>query len=339
MKLSKKIFIAAAITILLVFQLIFLYFIKYNNQLLSISDISLSNIGNIFNLVTFSLLIIGIIIYSFQKNNKLLVRKILFFILVSTLFLFGAYFSTVTTMPFEQIYFLGQHGNKLFTGLLFILYLTIFLIFVSYIWLSIFGRNKFLILQSLIISILVLLAVILFAFYYVSVSDPKIDNEKILESKDNIAVVLGAAVWSKNKPSPILAARVEKSIELLENNLVGRIKLTGSNAPGELSEAEVAYNYAISLNADSTKMSIENKTTSTNEQIIFIRENLLSQENVNQVIVISDDFHLVRIDEISRFNNIKIYAVSSDLKLSFENDIYNRLRESIGLFFFWFFAI
>lgn len=339
MKSSKKILISAVISIILVLQLIFLYFVKYNNQHLTLSDFNLSNIGNVLNLSATVILIAGILIFSAQRKNKLNIKVLVVFSLLSSLLVFGAFLSTVLSLPFQKVYFLGQQGNKLFTGSLFVLYLITTLMLISIIWLSVFGVNSFLFLRAFVLCGVILFMLILFAFYYVSVSDPKIDNEKITENKKNIAVVLGAAVWSKNKPSPILAARVDKSLQLLENGLVGKIQLTGSNAPGELTEAEVAYNYAISKNSDSTKLIIENKTTSTNEQIIFIRENLLSKENINQVIVVSDNFHLVRIDEISRFNNIKIYAVPSDLKLSFETDIYNRLRESIGLFFFWFFAI
>ncbi|MFN3478156.1 MAG: FAD-dependent oxidoreductase, partial [bacterium] len=66
-------------------------------------------------------------------------------------------------------------------------------------------------------------------------------------------VVLGAAVWSDNKPSPILAARVDKAIDLMKNFNVEKVYFTGSNAPGELSEAEVALNYLKSKNISADK--------------------------------------------------------------------------------------
>jgi vancomycin permeability regulator SanA len=65
----------------------------------------------------------------------------------------------------------------------------------------------------------------------------------------------------------------------------------------------------------------------------------MPQETVNKIIIVSDKYHLVRIEEISKFNNLNISAVPSDLRLSVESDMYYRLRESIGLLFFWFFAI
>ena len=56
------------------------------------------------------------------------------------------------------------------------------------------------------------------------------------KSKKNIAVVLGAAVWSGNIPSPTLSSRVDKALELLEQGFVGKIVFTGGKAPGELPE-------------------------------------------------------------------------------------------------------
>lgn len=339
MKNSNKKIISAVLIIILSSQLIFLYYIKYNNQGLSLAEFNLFNIGNLFNLITVLIIIIGLIVYAFQKKSSQHFSRTIIFTALLTIIIASAYYSTLITLPFQKIYLFGQHGNKIFIGLLFIMYLFSLLTFASFIWLSVFGRNSLIVIRSLLNSFLILFLIILFAFYYVSVSDPQIDNEKLFPDANNIAVVLGAAVWSHNQPSPILMARVEKALQLLDSSLVGRIHFTGSNAPGELSEAEVAYNFAISRNADISKFSIEKKTTSTNEQIQFIRKELLTKKNISEVIIVSDEFHLVRIEEISKFNNIKIYAVQSDLRLSIESDLYNRLRESIGLIFFWFFAI
>lgn len=339
MKSFSKILICAALIIVFAAQLFFLFKIKYNNQSLSLSDFNLYNIGNLLNLIVIVVLIIGIAVYSLQKRNKISVSRVMTFTAIITILLAAAYYSTTINLPFQKFYYLGQFGNKLFIGLLFFLYLYLLIAFSSYIWLSVFGRNTMLILRSLLNSILILFILLLFAFYHVNVSDPQIDNEILDPDEKNIAVVLGAAVWSNNQPSPILAARVDKAIQLLDSGIVGRIQFTGSNAPGEISEAEAAYYYALTRGGDSSKLLIESKTTSTYEQIQFIRKKLMPKETINNVIIVSDNFHLVRIEECSKFNNIRIYAVASDLKLNFEKEIYNRLRESIGVLFFWFFAI
>ena len=43
--------------------------------------------------------------------------------------------------------------------------------------------------------------------------------------KPSIAVVLGAAVWSDNKPSPSLAFRVEKAAELFNDGIVNNTNI------------------------------------------------------------------------------------------------------------------
>lgn len=339
MKKASKIIISAILIIVLIFQLAFLYYVKYKNQGLLLSEFSLLNIGNLFNLITILVIIFGLIVHAFLRSNGKKLTWASLFTSILTIILSAAYYSTLISLPFQKIYLLGQNGNKLFIGLLFIVYLLASFLFASYIWLIIFGRNSLILIRSLLNSTIVIFLLILFAFYYVSVADPQIDNDKLIGNEDNVAVVLGAAVWSQNQPSPILAARVEKALQLMDSSMVGKIYFTGSNAPGELSEAEVAYNYALELQADSSKLLFEKNTISTNEQIHYIRKKLLPKKNISDVIIISDEFHLVRIEEISKFNNIKIYAVPSDLNLSFESGLYNRLRESIGLIFFWFFAI
>ena len=339
MKKKNKIIFSFLVIVILLLQLVFLIYVKYTNQQLAVSDFNFLTIGNIFNFFTFLIIILGITILSFQKKNTVSITKIILFTAILTFLIAAAYYSTRIQLPFSTIYFLGQNGNKLFVGLLFALYLFTSFIFASLIWFGVMQNRSLILLRSMMSSVLIIFMIVLFAFYYVSVSDPKIDDEIFSKDENNLAVVLGAAVWSNNQPSPTLSSRVDKALQLLDSSLVGRIQLTGSNAPGELSEAEVAFRYAVSKSADSSKFLIEKKTTTTNEQIQFIRQNLMPKETVNKIIIVSDKYHLVRIEEISKFNNLNISAIPSDLSLSVESDMYYRLRESIGLLFFWFFAI
>lgn len=339
MSRPNNILIAGILSFVIISHLVFIYFIKYSNQNLSLTDFNLSGIGNLLNFIVTIVLISGLMISSLKKNSENQNSANILFTTVASIILAISYFSINAQMPFDNIYLFRQHGNRLLTGLMFILYLFTIFIFLSYVWLSIFNRRSFIFIRSILSSVLLIFGLTGFTFYYVTVSDPQIDNEQLKKNRHNVAVVLGAAVWSDNKPSPVLAARVDKALELLNSNFVNKIHFTGSNAPGEISEAEAAYKYAISKNADLKRLFIETETTSTNEQIHFIKRELLPNDDIDDVIIVSDKFHLVRIEEISRFNNIKIYAAQSDLKLGFETDIYNRLRESVGLIFFWIFAI
>jgi len=160
------------------------------------------------------------------------------------------------------------------------------------------------------------------------------------KSKKNIAVVLGAAVWSGNIPSPTLSSRVDKALDLLENGFVGEIVFTGGKAPGELPESEVAYEYARARGVDTSKVIIESSTSSTADQIRWIQNNLLAENDLfEDIILISDAYHLPRAIEISKFYKLDIKVAESVHKQDFKDKITNKIRESIALFNFWNFAL
>jgi len=162
---------------------------------------------------------------------------------------------------------------------------------------------------------------------------------ELTKSDKNIAVVLGAAVWSDNQPSPSLSGRVDRAIELNDSAFVGKILLTGGNAPGEMSESQVAYEYAKSKGVDTSIVKYESLTTSTIEQVSYIRSNLIYNEDFYDVIVVSGPYHLIRVLEISNFYNIDIKVSPSKGDSEDENKMYKQLRESIALFVFWSFAL
>ncbi len=328
---SEIIIIAA-----LIVQLIFIIYIKYDNQSLSLSNFDLSLTGNILTLIFYTFLIFEVV-FLFRKNRIQTIKT--FIVLFSSyLFLGLGYYSNHVQMPFNKYYFFGQYGNKLFTGLCFTIYLFTLIYFAFSLIYSktkpkIFSGKAFLSAKFLMIVFLLL------AKLFILLNENKLKGKSINPNEKNILIVLGAAVWSDNKPSPILAARVRKAAEISRNNFIDKIYFTGGNAPGERSEAEVAYEYFKGLNPIFEQVELETKTSSTNAQIQFIKNFILPKYTGYEIIVISDSFHLVRIREISNFHQIKIKTVASDFPLNIGENVYNRLRESLALIVFWLFSI
>ena len=139
-------------------------------------------------------------------------------------------------------------------------------------WINIIGGKELVFLNASVNAFIIMILLFFFAFIYLS---RNLSPDHTTNSTKNVAVVLGAAVWSKNVPSPSLAARVDKAARLLKSGMAKNIQLTGSNAPGELSEAEVAYKRLKEKNIDTTAIWVEKKTTSTNEQVRFIKRELI----------------------------------------------------------------
>jgi vancomycin permeability regulator SanA len=151
------------------------------------------------------------------------------------------------------------------------------------------------------------------------------------------AVILGAAVYRGNKPSPVLRERINKGYDLLKEGTVQFLVLTGGNAPNELPEAEVARRELLKRGVDPTRIVMETHTSSTVQQVIYIRDQL-SKQGWSSFLIVSDQFHLKRVLEICDFNDINAQGVSSESPLGPQNLAIYHLRESVALILYWMFG-
>jgi len=336
---SKSTAYIFVITVLLLLHILFLFYIKYSNQNLSLAGFKLGCSGNIISFIIFLMITIGL--YRISKNQfKLLSKKTVSWFIISIYFLLiFSFLISQIRLPLRSVYILNQPGDKIIVAISFMFYQLIVFLFLSAVWTTTISKSKYKFTRSMIGAIIIYAFFFVFAAIFIEQNSLS-DKEHVLNKKTgNIAVVLGAAVWSTNKPSPTLAARVDKSIELYRKKFVSRIIFTGSNAPGELSEAAVAYNYAKQMGVRPDFIEVEENTTSTNEQIAFIKNNISGRDYISDIILISDSYHLPRILEISSFYDVDIKVASSHHKMSFDDLFYNKLRESFALVIFWFFAL
>jgi vancomycin permeability regulator SanA len=328
------------IIILVLAQLTFLFVMKYLNQDLPLKYFSIAKTGNIFNLLIYVGIISGIII-GIRKNKSGITNKtITTFLVISWLLLFISFISTKVKIVSAGVYFYDQPGDKVLTGLLFLFFLLTLFYFFIFLWSRILSKTKSSIIRSIFSTILMLVLLLIITLVYIDNVGYTSGRWILNKSKKNIAVVLGAAVWSGNIPSPTLSSRVDKALELLEQGFVGKIVFTGGKAPGELPESEVAYEYARVNGVDTSKVVIENLTSSTADQIRWIQNNLLTDDNsFGDIILISDAYHLPRAIEISKFYKLDIKVAESIHKQDFKDKFGTKIRESIALFNFWNFAL
>ena len=325
--------------LILLFQLAFLYYVKYWNQNLSLSDFSILNTGNLLNLLLYLFILAGILFISKNNRNKLSVRSLKLFIILSWILLLLSFGSTCFTILPADYYIYTQPADKVLTGLLFLFYLISILFYLIFLWYSILFKVSPNFLKTLTINFILLITFFVGIMIYINNISYTSEKWVLNKNQKNTAVVLGAAVWSGNVPSPTLSARVDKAIELLNNGFVGEIVLTGGKAPGELAESEVAYEYSKAAGVDSALIRIEDSTSSTTDQIRWIKKNLFNNDSAGDIILISDAYHLPRAIEISKFFNINVKVAESVHKLTFNDMLYNKIRESIALFNFWNFAL
>ena len=326
-------------SILLLLQLAFLYYVKYSNQSLSLDNFSILKTGNLLNFLLYAGILSGIFIVFRKNKNTVRIKTITNLIIISWLLLVVSFLSTRFEFVSGGSYLLSQPIGKVITGILFLSYLLSLFYFLLFIWLTIFKSDSLKFLKLIFFTFILLITFWVLILLYIDNTGYTSDHWSINRNKKNVAVVLGAAVWSGNVPSPTLSARVDKAIDLLDNEFVGEIVLTGGKAPGELPESEVAYEYAKAKGVDTSLIKIESSTSSTSDQIHWIKHNPLIENQTESVILVSDSYHLPRAIEISKFFNLDVKVAESAHKLTFKDMIYNKIRESIALFNFWNFAL
>ncbi len=185
------------------------------------------------------------------------------------------------------------------------------------------------------IFLTILIACIFFVFIKVlNFSDDYLVYENG-RNKANAGVILGAAVWGGNRPSPVLKERINKGYEIYQKNIVPQLVITGGGSPNELTEGEVSKNELIKYGVAPEKLILENSSSSTVEQIQFVRDSLYNAKSWEKIILISDNFHLYRASEISKFNDMNADCLASGKELSAGGTVSFCIKESLAVIIFW----
>lgn len=110
------------------------------------------------------------------------------------------------------------------------------------------------------------------------------------EPGGEILIVLGTTV-NGTEPSPMLRQRLETAVEYLNAYPDAQCIVTGGKGDAEnLSEAQCMYNYLTAAGIDADRITMEDRATSTVENLRNVRAML----DTNEVDILSSDFHLYR---------------------------------------------
>lgn len=298
--------------------------------------------GNIFWFVLFLVALTAIIFLfvNFDRINESVIKILfLYSILLFIILIFSILLPTSNSIDeiTGKIIQLNAKGTKIISLSLFV-FLHVFMV-ISLCVISFSALKKFYIFRSIwltMISTVIGFVVILLCVYFYK------DDQQILSSgnlKLDGGVVLGAAVWGGNRPSPVLRERINKGYELFNNGTIKYIVLTGGGSPGEMTEAEVAKNELLKKGVDPKNILGENQSNSTLEQITYVNKNIYKKDNWSKIAVITDNFHLFRSKQICNFFGMRSYTVSSDTPLSSESTFNYSVKESFGVILFWLFGM
>ena len=95
-------------------------------------------------------------------------------------------------------------------------------------------------------------------------------------------------------------ARLHHALDLYHKKKVKHILLTGGVGHGDsVSEAQAGKNFLTGLGVDRNKILIEEKSTTTYENLVYAKEVLDKRKNLKTIIFVSDPYHLMRINTMA----------------------------------------
>jgi len=129
-------------------------------------------------------------------------------------------------------------------------------------------------------------------------------------------VVLGAGL-NGSTPSLMLKTRLDKAVEVLRESDDLKVIVTGGKGVGEtITEAYAMKEYLIRHGVDESRIYMEDKSTSTDENLKFAKELIKEiDDDIDEIILISSEFHLYRARVIAQRHGFDISAVGADTPL------------------------
>lgn len=141
-------------------------------------------------------------------------------------------------------------------------------------------------------------------------------------------VVLGAQMKASG-PSKALQYRLDEAIRYLEENPDTRVIVSGGQGPDEhISEAQGMYDYLVEKGIDPARITKEDKSRNTFQNLTFSAE-FLDEAN-NFIGVVSNNFHVFRAEKIAQkagYANVYGIAAKGEPFLQFNN----MMREFFGV--------
>ena len=124
------------------------------------------------------------------------------------------------------------------------------------------------------------------------------------EKNSDVAIVLGAGTHD-GILSPVFIERIEHGIYLYQNQLIDKLILTGGKGENqEISDSDLAKNYAIEKGIPTKDILIEEYSNYTYENLIEAK-GIMDSLNYSSAFIVSDPLHMKRSMELAFQTGIK----------------------------------
>ena len=137
-------------------------------------------------------------------------------------------------------------------------------------------------------------------------------TEKAAELQDiECIVVLGCAVRPDGTPSPMLAERLDKGVELYENGAAPKLLLSGDNGQVEYNEVITMGNYALEKGVPAQDIFLDYAGFSTYESMYRAKEIFQAEK----ILIVTQKYHLHRALYIAKAMGLDAYGVACDTQV------------------------
>lgn len=122
-------------------------------------------------------------------------------------------------------------------------------------------------------------------------------------------MVLGCGVWG-DSPSPLLADRLQRGVEVFQIGSAPKILMTGDHGQEDYDEVNVMKQYALDAGIDEIDIFMDHAGFSTYESMYRAKEIF----GVKKMIIVTQKYHLSRALYIANKLGIEAYGVASDYR-------------------------
>ena len=186
--------------------------------------------------------------------------------------------------------------------------------------------RKRIVLLLLILVFLGAISAFLINTWVISRSEPWILSTADAASLDaDCILVLGAGLWAPGEPSPMLADRLSRAMELWDVGAGRRLLMSGDHGSADYNEVAVMRDAALAHGVDASDVFMDHAGFSTYESMVRAKEVF----RCSRIVIVTQPYHLYRAVYIARSLGLDAYGVGAE-EIPYPNQLWRDFREVLA---------
>lgn len=181
--------------------------------------------------------------------------------------------------------------------------------------------------RSILLVIAILLAISVSVYSWLG-SEIRSGLEPVADGSNEYLIILGAKVKPGGILSLSLKNRMDTAIPYLQQHPKVKVIVSGGQgADEEQTEASAMYDYLVRSGIDESRILIEDRSTSTYQNLSFSKE--LLPGDVHELTIVSNDFHLRRATYLANTLGFEVDVIAAPTPKSVK--LKSEIRERLAL--------